>query len=486
MENTGRRRFLQSAGGVLLLEPQTVFGSQANSAIQLGITGCGGRGNLIGGHFKEFTGARITGLHDPFQDRMDATKDRLKLTGPRLYTGLDGYKEMMASDIDAVAIMSPPYWHPEQIAFAVDQGKHVFAAKPIAVDAPGCLSVLASGERAKGKVSFLVDFQTRAQQAFQEAASRVHRGDIGDLVLGHIYYHAGRLRPKDGPGFSVTQNRLRNWVFDKAISGDIIVEQNIHVLDVANWYADTHPIEAQGTGGRKARVDVGDCWDHFLVQFWYPDGVKVDFSSAQFTKGYGDLCMRFYGSKGTVDSHYRGPVRITGDNPWEGDRRGTTGRVGAISNVRAFVESIRTGQAAQQRHRHRGKQSHRRPGPHGSLRQPPGHMGRNARSQRTARGAPAFVNKQHIIDEIKRTAEENGGVALGQQRFLGETGIRQSDWLGRYWTKWSDAIREAGHTPNALRGSFDDDWLLQKLASLVRELGRFPVSAEIADEGEIR
>lgn len=343
MANTEKRRdFLKAAGGILLLRPEVAFGSQANSAITIGIIGCGGRGNFIGGFFQEYTGTRITALHDPFADRLEATVQNLKLSGPRTYTGLDGYRDLVTSDVDAVAVMSPPYWHPEQVEAAVDAGKHVYAAKPIAVDVAGCLRFAAAGRKAEGKLSFLVDFQTRAQAAFQEAARRIHGGDIGELVLGHIYYHAGRLGRRDKPEFSPAENRLRNWVFDKAISGDIIVEQNIHVLDVGNWYANAHPLRAFGTGGRKARVDVGDCWDHFLVQYWYPNDVKVDFSSAQFTKGYDDLCMRFYGSAGTVDSHYRGDVKITGDHPWEGQEENTF-RVGAVNNVKDFVQSIQAG-----------------------------------------------------------------------------------------------------------------------------------------------
>ncbi|MCL4853427.1 MAG: gfo/Idh/MocA family oxidoreductase, partial [Bryobacteraceae bacterium] len=136
---------------------------------------------------------------------------------------------------------------------------------------------------------------------------------------------------------------LSNWVFDKVLSGDIIVEQNVHVLDAGNWYLKSHPVKASGTGGRKARVDVGDCWDHFLVNFWYPNDVKVDFSSAQFTKGYNDLCIRIYGSGGTADTHYNGMVRITGDKPWEGAEKDDTFRQGAITNVRNFAASVRSG-----------------------------------------------------------------------------------------------------------------------------------------------
>ena len=201
--STARRRFLQSsaaAGGVLLLKPETVFGTQANSTLELGVIGCGGRGNWIGGHFIEFTTTRVVALHDPFRDKLEAARDKFKVDSSRLYDGLDGYKGLLASKLDAVAVMNPPYYHPEQVEAAVAAGKHVFLAKPIAVDVPGCKSILASGEKAKGKLSFLVDFQTRAQPVFQEAAQRVHSGAIGTPVMGHVFYHTGRLRRKDRTG----------------------------------------------------------------------------------------------------------------------------------------------------------------------------------------------------------------------------------------------------------------------------------------------
>ncbi len=341
-----RRQFLESsaaATGILLLSPQTVFGSQANSAIEVGIIGCGGRGNYIGSFFIEYTGARVVAIADPFRDRLEGIREKLKLSSPRQYPGLDGYRELVSSKLDAVVIESPPYFHPEQAAAAVAAGKHVFLAKPIAVDVAGCLSIQASGEKAKGKLSFLVDFQTRAQPVFQEAASRVHNGAIGTLVMGHVFYHTGRLRRQDRPGMPPAEARLRNWTFDKVLSGDIIVEQHIHVLDVSNWYTRSRPLKAFGTGGRKARVDVGDCWDHFLATFWYPNDIRVDFSSNQFLKGFHDMCIRYYGTAGTVDSHYGGSVRITGENPWNGAEKDDTFRQGAINNVKSFVESIRTG-----------------------------------------------------------------------------------------------------------------------------------------------
>ena len=106
--------------------------------------------------------------------------------------------------------------------------------------------------------------------------------------------------------------------------------------------AGAHPLRSTGTGGRKARTDVGDCWDHFLVQYDYPDDVKVDSSSAQFTKGYDDLCVRFYGVRGTIDSHYRGDVKITGENPWEG-QPGNAMHIGTSTNVKNFAAALREG-----------------------------------------------------------------------------------------------------------------------------------------------
>ena len=177
---------------------------------------------------------------------------------------------------------------------------------------------------------------------FIEAVRRVHEGAIGVPVCGQVFYHTSRLRPKADPKDKSPQARLRNWVFDIALSGDIIVEQNIHVLDVANWYLKSHPIKAVGTGGRKARTDVGNCWDHFIVIYWYPNDVHVDFASSQFLRGFHDMCIRFFGTEGTVDSHYGGLVAITGRHPWHGCKRENIYTDSVIRNIKAFVQGIHT------------------------------------------------------------------------------------------------------------------------------------------------
>ena len=346
-QNTPRRDFLRAAastGGVLLLQPRTVFGAAANSALEIGIIGCGGRGNWIGGHFKEYTGARIVALADAFADRLESTAAKFNVESARRFSGLDAYKRLLDLKLDAVAIESPPYFHPEHAAAAVAAGRHVYLAKPVAVDVPGCQTIENLGEKVNGRLSFLVDFQTRARPVFQEAQQRIRAGEIGAPVMAQVYYHTGRLKPQPAAGLTAAQARLRNWVFDKQLSGDVIVEQHIHVLDVANWYLESHPLQAFGAGGRKARTDVGDAWDHFIVTYWYPEDVRVDFSSSQFLKGYHDMCIRFYGSGGTMDSHYGGFVRMTGDRKWDGAEKDDTFTGGAVTNVKNFVESIRSGE----------------------------------------------------------------------------------------------------------------------------------------------
>ena len=378
-----RRHFLKTAvmttAGLAIVPAAAVSGSEANSKIKLGLIGCGSRGAWIAKLFEEHAHFKVVAVHDYFRDRVTKAGQALNVDPSRQYVGLDGYKELLAGDVDAVAVESPPYFHPEQAVAALKAGKHVYLAKPIAVDVPGCTAIVDAAREAEGKLSVLVDFQTRNNEFFRGAAQRVHEGMIGQPVCGQFFYYAGRLaikapRPRlrnwirneyplgnikvvkdtyvfDGATSALTAPpgsevfRLRNWVFDKALSGDIIVEQNIHVLDVANWYLQAHPIKAHGAGGRKARIDVGDCWDHFVVGYTYPNGVLVDFSSGQFTYGFDDLCMRLFGSLGTVESHYGGDVYIRGKKDgWKGGKTPDIYREGAVNNIKDFYASIESGQ----------------------------------------------------------------------------------------------------------------------------------------------
>jgi len=348
----GRRRFLQAAGGVLLLEPQTVFGYQANSRVEIGLVGCGGRGNWIAPFFPEHAGARVVALADVIRKNLDATREKHKVDGNRAYWGPDAYRELAESKLDAVVIETPPYYHPMHAAAAVEAGKHVFCAKPIAVDVPDSKSFLASGQKAASKgLSFWVDFQTRARPVFQEVVERIQRGDIGTVAMAQVFYYANRpWVDKSTPDMEPGQKRMVNWIGDRVISGDIIVEQNIHVIDMANWYLGGHPVKAAGTGGRTSwagtKSDTGDAWDHFAVNFWYPNDVQATFSSHQLTGRFSDLCVRCFGLKGCADTHYGGLVRVASDQTdknWTGAEKDDTFTGGCITNIKNFIESIRVG-----------------------------------------------------------------------------------------------------------------------------------------------
>ena len=343
-----RRRFLKTAAGAAafaIVAPQAVRGAEANSKIQLGLIGCGGRGRWIANLFAQNGNYQVVAVHDYFQDQADGAGDDHKVAAERRHTGLGSYKDLLAGKVDAVAIISPPYFHPEQAAAAVEAGKHVYLAKPVAVDAPGCNLIGASGKKATEKKQvFLVDFQTRVDQFYMEALKRVHEGAIGKFAFGEASYHAERLRAKGED--KTPEGRLRNWVFDKALSGDIITEQNIHALDVMNWILQVPPLRAWGKGGRKVRVDVGDCWDHFVLVFEYPDDVAITFSSRQFA-GHGTrpsgIRNRMFGDQGVLETQYGGQVLIRGKNFYRG---GSCSRIyldGAVANIAAFCDSIRNG-----------------------------------------------------------------------------------------------------------------------------------------------
>jgi predicted dehydrogenase len=348
----GRRQFLQAAGGALLLKPQTVFGYQANSTVEVGLVGCGGRGNWIAPFFPEHAGARVVAVADVIRKNLDATRDKLHVDAGRAYWGPEACRELAASKLDAVVVETPPYYHPMHAAAAVEAGRHVYCAKPVAVDVPDSKSFLASGLKAQSKgLSFWVDFQSRARPVFQEAVQRIRQGDIGNVVMAQVFYYANRpWTDKSTPDMDPGLKRMVNWIGDRVISGDVVVEQNIHVLDMANWYLNGHPVKADGTGGRTSwagtKSDTGDAWDHFAVNFRYANDVQATFSSHQLTGTFSDLCVRCFGLHGCADTHYGGLVRIQSDDrskTWAGAQTDDTFTGGCIANVKNFIESIRAG-----------------------------------------------------------------------------------------------------------------------------------------------
>jgi myo-inositol 2-dehydrogenase/D-chiro-inositol 1-dehydrogenase len=347
-----RRRFIAQTGlGLAItstISRASAQGSVANSRIRLGLIGCGQRGQWILDLFAEHGGYEVVAVADYFQDKVDEAAAKHRLGPKRVFTGLQCAAKMIAAGgLDAVAIISPPYFHPAQARAAVAAGLHVYLAKPVAVDVPGCNSIQASAEQARRKLRvFLVDFQTRKNELFIEAIRRVHSGAMGEICFGEATNHVDGPPRKADPG--TPEARLRNWLSDRALSGEIIVEQNIHVLDVMSWaMKETPPLRCTGTGGLKVRLDVGDCWDHFALVYEYANSVGVTFSSRQF-KGHGSpggFLNRMFGTKGALSTAYGGEVMIRGgaENFYRGGSTGALYKDGAIANIKSFHAHVMAG-----------------------------------------------------------------------------------------------------------------------------------------------
>ena len=331
-DHLNRRRFIGSAAAttaLMFMKPELVRGTDANSAVRVGLLGCGGRGTEDASNLVDTGGARVVALADMFQDQLDTARasfDKLQqakgfsaIASSQLFVGPNAFHEVAASkEVDAIVVATPPYFHPQHLEAVVAAGKHVYLEKPVAVDVPGAKRVIEAGQRAEGKLSLDVGFQIRDCPPFVEMVRRIHAGALGKIACGEAYYLTGYIDRPAWPKASPAERRLRNWIYDRALSGDIIVEQNIHVIDICNWVLQAHPLKASATGSRLGRpAKDGDCYGNYNGVFHYPDGVDVTFSSTQFAKGWWDVSERFFGTQGTSLSPYRGPLGIWGDEPWQ-------------------------------------------------------------------------------------------------------------------------------------------------------------------------
>ncbi len=278
-----RRKFIGGAAataGAMIIDPALVHGTAANSAVRVGLLGCGGRGtedatNLID------AGARVIALADLFQDQLDAAHanfDKIQLANgfaaldkTQLFVGPNAYQLMAASkEVDAVVIATPPYYHPLHLESIVTSGKHVYLEKPVAVDVPGAMKVIEIGKRAEGQLSLDVGFQIRDCPPFVELVKRIHDGALGKIVCGEAHYLTGYIDRPAWPNASPTERRLRNWVYDRMLSGDIIVEQNIHVIDIRG-------VPVSRRCGRDVQFDTiceGLVGRHGKI-FWYQGNVAI-------------------------------------------------------------------------------------------------------------------------------------------------------------------------------------------------------------------
>jgi predicted dehydrogenase len=328
-----RREFIASSAataGLMIVKPQLVRGTQANSAVRVGLLGCGQRGTAVATSFTNNTIARYVALADLFQDKLESGKAyfdnlnaskgapaidrRLMFRGPRAFEEL-----AQSNAIDMVHIATTDYWHPDHLEAVVVAGKHVYCEKPVSVDVASTRRILEIGQRAQGRLSLDVGLQLRHAPPYVELMQRIHAGALGRIANIEAHYHATAITypPLPNPNAGLAERRIRHFFWDKTLSGDIMVDQDIHALDICNWALQAHPIKAVGAGGRINRTDEGDCWDHFDVTYTYPDGTHLSFSSYQGGDALWDVGGRFFGARGVAEWHYTGVVGIYGEQPWE-------------------------------------------------------------------------------------------------------------------------------------------------------------------------
>jgi len=316
----GRREFIgtAAAASAMIIKPELVWGTERNSAVRLGLLGCGGRGTGVTSSFIENTGAVVTAIGDIFDSQLAPAKERLDkvaaqfnkpeiplsnmFRGPKAYEGL-----FASSDVDAVYIATPPYFHPAHLEAAIAAGKHTYLEKPVAVDPLGVRSVIATSELAAEKgLAIVAGTQRRHQAHYLEIMKRVHGGDIGDLVAGQCYWNMGlawdQFKVAKTAGMSDMEWQCRNWFYTTWLSGDHICEQHVHNLDIMNWGIGTHPVQVIGMGGRQARTgpEYGNIFDHFACEFEYPNGVRVASMCKQNAGAAYHVCERLVGTKGQM------------------------------------------------------------------------------------------------------------------------------------------------------------------------------------------
>jgi myo-inositol 2-dehydrogenase/D-chiro-inositol 1-dehydrogenase len=356
-----RRQFLQTtsaaASGLLFVKPATAFGYQANSAVRLGLLGCGNRGTTVASSFSRSTTAHVAALADLFPDQLAAGHDhfnqlnaslgRQPIDSKLLFHGPHAFEQLAASpDIDLIQISTPPFFHVQHLQTAVASGKHVYCEKPVGIDVAQARQALQIAKLVKPNQSVDVGFQCRSAPPIAAIAQRIQSGALGKIASISANYNAPASREKTHPGITPDEYRLRNWLWDRALSGDILVEQNIHIIDLCNWLLGAHPLKATATGGRNILTHAGDCWDNYQVDFTYPNDVHLSFSSTQFgAYGLFEAGLKLFGATGYATVPYSGPVQITGDHAWAWDASpnpsATSGKFaanGAFSDNLAFAD----------------------------------------------------------------------------------------------------------------------------------------------------
>jgi predicted dehydrogenase len=248
---------------------------------------------------------------------------------------------VLASDLDAVLIATPAVFHPEHFEMAVKARKHIFMEKPAGADAKGCLRVLKAARTADPTKRITVDFQQRYGKDYRKAYEVVHSGEIGSIKMVRAAWLGTGAAIKTG--HPAAQEKIRNWVFYRDMSGDILIEQDCHNIDVVNWFTGTHPNWAAGCGSRMVRTNIGDVFDNVAISFKFASGVDFSFAAAQFGKqmGWQEVGETFICEKGTVHTSRNG-IKIHRADRKEVEEYVTKHDI-TEDAVNQFIEGARTG-----------------------------------------------------------------------------------------------------------------------------------------------
>lgn len=330
-----RRNFLKDTGRVAaasalagMIVPQVH--AAGSDTIKIALIGCGGRGTGAAVNaLSTKANTKLVAMADAFKESLDGSLgaiqkqcgDRVDVPEERKFTGLDAYQKAIDCDVDMVLLCSPPGFRPAQFEAAVKAGRQVFMEKPLATDAPGVRRIMAANEEAKKKkLVVAVGHHLRHEAKHREVVGRIHDGAIGELSYLRAQWGSGGVwvRPRQ-PGQSEMQYQVRNWYYFTWLSGDQLVEQHVHDIDVCNWMAQAHPVEARGFGGRQVRLgkDFGEIFDHTAVEFTYANGLRMFSLSHHIPGGWDAFADYAYGTKGRAELNGYGNTAlfVTGQEP---------------------------------------------------------------------------------------------------------------------------------------------------------------------------
>jgi len=351
-----RRNFIKTsalAAGFGFLKPERLMAvGNSEKPIKMGFIGCGNRGTGVISTMSANNNIHITALADLFRDKTDDVLPKINqlnknrgyaaVEKKHVYIGADAYQRLLReSGVDAVLISTPAYAHPFIFEAAVAAGKHVYCEKPTAPDVYGTLRMLKAAAHVKN-LSLVCGFQIRYASPYVEMVRRIHRGDIGETVSVQLYYNSSEVPRKTQLDSAEDEFRIRNHFHFLSLSGGILSDQGIHILDVCNWALKAKPLYAMGTGGRKGAMDFGDTLTNYQVIYKYPDDINVSIQTSQISKAFGDVCARFIGVKGYAEVRYSGGAYIKGENEWDSGSDAALFDAD-INKGKSFIQSIESG-----------------------------------------------------------------------------------------------------------------------------------------------